>query len=121
MKCSRKITNVSTKETTIDARSLAHCRFWSSAKAGDVFLAVRPEKLKLMTKKPTTSMNSIAGVVGAISYRGDRHHFLVNAEGHDRPISISQQNDSDTKSTPVNVGARVWITWPASNGLVLTH
>ena len=50
-------------------------------------------------------MNSIAGVVSAISYRGDRHHFLVTAEGHDRSISVSQQNDGDTKSMPMDVGA----------------
>jgi spermidine/putrescine ABC transporter ATP-binding subunit len=117
-----KITNVSKKETTIDARTLGSLQISGvNEKGSEVFLAVRPEKLKLMTKKPATSMNSIAGIVNAISYRGDRHHFLVNAEGHDRPISISQQNDSDTKSTPVKVGAKVWITWPASTGLVLTH
>ena len=117
-----KITNVSTKETTIDARILGLLHVAGiNEKGSEVFLAVRPEKLKLMTKKPATSTNAIAGVVSAISYRGDRHHFLVNAEGHNRPISISQQNDSDTKSTPVNVGAKVWITWPASTGLVLTH
>ena len=117
-----KITNVSTKETTIDARALGSLHVAGiNEKGSEVFLAVRPEKLKLMTKKPSTSMNSIAGAVSAISYRGDRHHFLVNVERHDRPISISQQNDSDTKSTPVNIGAKVWITWPATTGLVLTR
>ena len=117
-----KIINVSTNETTIDARILGLLHVAGiNEKGREVFLAVRPEKLKLMIKKPATSTNAIAGVVSAISYRGDRHHFLVNAEGHNRPISISQQNDSDTKSTPVNVGAKVWITWPASTGLVLTH
>ena len=117
-----KITNVSRKESTIDAGALGSLQISGvNAKGSKVFLAVRPEKLKLMAKKPANPMNSIVGIVSAISYRGDRHHFLVNAEGHDRPISISQQNASDTKSTNVNVGAKVWITWPATTGLVLTH
>lgn len=66
-------------------------------------------------------MNAIAGVLSAISYRGDRHHFLVTAEGHDRAISVSQQNDGDTKTAPMKVGAKVWITWPASTGRMLSH
>ena len=66
-------------------------------------------------------MNTITGEVSAISYRGDRHHFMVIVKGHDRPISVSQQNDGDSKSNPMNVGAKVWITWPASTGRVLSH
>ena len=117
-----KITNVSNRETTIDARAMGSLRVAGvNAMGSEIFLAVRPEKLKLFTKKPAAPMNSIAGVVSAISYRGDRHHLLVNAEGHNRPISVSHQNDSDTKSMPVNVGSKVWVIWPASVGLVLSH
>jgi ABC-type Fe3+/spermidine/putrescine transport system ATPase subunit len=86
-----------------------------------VFLALRPEKLRLSAKKPAASDNQIVGTVNAISYRGDRHHFLVAAEGHDRPISVSQQNDGDKKSAPMNVGAKVWITWPTSTGRMLSN
>lgn len=93
----------------------------SGTKGADVFLAVRPEKLKLMTKKPSAAMNAIGGVVSAISYRGDRHHFLVKAEGHDRPISVSQQNDSETSATPVKVGSKVWVAWPHSAGRLLSN
>ena len=117
-----KIASVSKNETTIDARALGSLQVAGiSAKGNEVFLAVRPEKLKLQAKKPAPSVNAIAGVVSAISYRGDRHHFLVTAQGHDRPISVSHQNDSDTKSMPVIVGSKVWVTWPASVGLVLNH
>ena len=82
---------------------------------------MRPEKLKLMTKNPAAAMNAIGGVVSAISYRGDRHHFLVKAEGHDRPISVSQQNDSETSATPVKVGSKVWVAWPHSAGRLLSN
>ena len=117
-----RITNVSKGQTTIDAHAFGPLQVSGINKSGrEVFLAVRPEKLKLMTKRPATCVNSIAGIVSAISYRGDRHHFLVNVEGHDRPVSISQQNDGNTKSTSMNVGAKVWITWPVATGLVLTH
>jgi hypothetical protein len=36
-------------------------------------------------------------------------------------ISVSQQNDRNTKSTAIDVCAKVWITWPASSGRVLSH
>jgi spermidine/putrescine ABC transporter ATP-binding subunit len=117
-----KIAGVSKGQTTLVARSLGSLRVaGTNPKGKDVFLAVRPEKLKLVPKKPATSLNSIAGEVSAISYRGDRHHFLVSVEGHDRPISVSQQNDSDTQSIPMNIGAKVWVTWPATTGRVLSH
>ena len=117
-----RIAGVSKGQTTLDAGPLGSLQVaGTNPKGKDVFLAVRPEKLKLLPKKPATSLNSIAGVVSAISYRGDRHHFLVTVEGHDRPISVSQQNDGDTKSTPMNVGAKVWVSWPASTGRVLSH
>jgi len=107
---------------TIDARALGKLQAQGTSRKGDyVFLAVRPEKLKLMTKKPSTAMNAIGGVVSAISYRGDRHHFLVKAEGHDRPISVSQQNDSETSATPVKVGSKVWVAWPHSAGRLLSN
>ena len=108
--------------TTIDAAALGSLEVSANAKKGhDVFLAVRPEKLKLAMKKPATSLNAVAGMVSAISYRGDRHHFLVAAAGLDRPISVSQQNDSDTASSPVKAGSKVWVTWPATSGLVLSR
>jgi spermidine/putrescine ABC transporter ATP-binding subunit len=108
--------------TTIDARALGKLQAQGTSRKGDyAFLAVRPEKLKLIAKKPVAAMNAIAGVVSAISYRGDRHHFLVAVEGHDRPISVSQQNDGGTNSTLMIVGSRVWITWPVSTGRVLSN
>jgi spermidine/putrescine ABC transporter ATP-binding subunit len=108
--------------TTIDARALGKLQAKGTSRKGDyAFLAVRPEKLKLMTKKPAATMNSVAGVVSAISYRGDRHHFLVKAEGQDRAISVSQQNDSETSSTPVKVGSKVWVAWPPSAGRILSN
>ncbi len=117
-----RIAGVSKGQTILDARALGSFQIaGENPKGKEVFLAVRPEKLKLLVKKPAASMNAIAGVVSAISYRGDRHHFLVTVDGHDRPISVSQQNDGDTKSTAMNVGAKIWITWPASTGRVLSH
>jgi spermidine/putrescine ABC transporter ATP-binding subunit len=117
-----KVVGVSKGQTTLDARNLGSLQVaGENPKGKDVFLALRPEKLKLVAKKPAASMNAIVGMVSAISYRGDRHHFLVTVEGHDRAISVSQQNDGDTKSTPINVGAKIWITWPASTGRVLSH
>ena len=87
----------------------------------EVLLALRPEKLRLSVKRPPVSSNAIAGGVGAISYRGDRSHYLVNAAGRSEPISISQPNDSEVKSQPLGVGAKVWVYWPPSTGLILTH
>ena len=63
--------------TTIDARALGKLQAQGTNRKGDyVFLAVRPEKLKLMTKKPAASMNAVAGVVCS--------HFLPR-----RPPSFS--------------------------------
>ena len=104
---------------TIDTGILGPLQVSGTAKKGqDVFLAVRPEKLKLALKKPTAALNAITGVVSAISYHGDRHYFLVTAQGFDRPVSVSQQNDSELKSSPVHAGVKVWVAWPATSVLV---
>jgi spermidine/putrescine ABC transporter ATP-binding subunit len=117
-----RVAAVAKGETTVDAGVLGSLQIAGIHKKGEeVFLAVRPEKLKLAVKKPAAALNAIAGVVGAISYRGDRHHFLVTAPGHDRPISVSQQNNSDAKTAPIHSGVKVWVTWPATSGLVLDH
>ena len=117
-----KVASVAKGQAVIDAGALGSLQtVGSGAKGADVFLAVRPEKLKLMTKKPAAAMNVVAGVVSAISYRGDRHHFLVKAEGQERAISVSQQNDSETSSTPVKVGGKVWVAWPYSSCRLLNH
>ena len=117
-----RVAAVAKGQTTVAAGALGSLRVAGSHKKGEaVFLALRPEKLKLAVKQPAASLNAIAGVVGAISYRGDRHHFLVNAPGHDRPISVSQQNDSATKASPIHAGARVWVTWAPTSGLLLDH
>ena len=104
---------------TIDTGILGPLQVSGTAKKGqDVFLAVRPEKLKLALKKPTAALNAITGVVSAISYHGDRHYFLVTAQGFDRPVSVSQQNDSELKSWQVHAGVKVWVAWPATSVLV---
>ena len=88
---------------------------------GRVFLAIRPEKLTLGSDPPGNGDNALAGVVSAVTYLGDRSHFLVRVEGHERPFAVAMQNARRGQAAAGLENSRVWLAWPPEAGLLLTH
>ena len=86
-----------------------------------VFLAIRPEKLTLTEHRPKNDANAIEGTVMAVTYLGDRSHFLVRVEGLDRPFAVAMQNAERALSSAGLENSKVWLAWPPEAGLLLTH
>ncbi len=56
----------------------------TTAQGASVLVAIRPEKLQISWERPSLSVNTLSGKVGAVAYFGDRSHFYVNVEGCDK-------------------------------------
>ena len=93
----------------------------SSARPGDtVWLALRPEKLRLSAARPTVgNLNAVAGTVFEIGYRGDMSIYKVRLA--DRLLmKVSLANTSARGQGSFGVDDLVWLSWPPEAGVVLT-
>jgi spermidine/putrescine ABC transporter ATP-binding subunit len=86
-----------------------------------VFVAVRPEKLTLSQDPGKREPNVIEGTVQAVTYLGDRSHFLVKIDGIERPFAVAAQNSGRARMGKDLESTRVWLSWPADAGILLTH
>jgi putrescine transport system ATP-binding protein len=93
----------------------------SDAKAGDtVAVALRPEKIRIGREVPPASMNAVEGEVSAIGYLGVFSIYKVKlADGF--VMEAAAANVSRLVERPVSIGDRVWLSWAADAGVVLTR
>ncbi|MBL0370728.1 ABC transporter ATP-binding protein [Rhizobium sp. KVB221] len=86
-----------------------------------VAFAIRPEKVRLSLEAPADqSINCASGEVLDIGYLGDFSLFLVKLPDG-RILRAAQANVSRLVDRPITFGDKVWLTWPAEAGLVLTR
>jgi putrescine transport system ATP-binding protein len=95
----------------------------AAAKAGDtkpddtIWLALRPEKLRMNAEKPTAdARNAVSGTVAEIGYRGDVSIYQVRLA--DRSLMKVALANSDGRP-PFAVDDLVWVSWPQQAGVVL--
>jgi spermidine/putrescine ABC transporter ATP-binding subunit len=117
-------------EGTLEGNGTVHARMGTFAvpfgnekmeKGDKVLLAIRPEKLRLTETRPGNGANAIEGIVTAVTYLGDRSHFLVRVEGIERPFAVAMQNVERGQSAAGRENSKVWLAWPPEAGLLLTH
>lgn len=86
-----------------------------------VAFAVRPEKVRISMDAPSdTTVNALQGEVWDIGYLGDFSVFIVKlADGS--TFRAAQANVSRLVDRPITIDDKVWLTWPAEAGLVLTR
>ncbi len=86
-----------------------------------VAFAIRPEKVRISMDAPAdNSANALQGEVWDIGYLGDFSVFIVKlADGS--TFRAAQANVSRLVDRPITVDDKVWLTWPAEAGLVLTR
>jgi ABC-type Fe3+/spermidine/putrescine transport system ATPase subunit len=84
-----------------------------------VHVAVRPEKLSLLTGKAMAGANVVKGKLVASTYLGDRSRYLVQIPGVMAPVAVSLQHDGQHESGTTVPGSEIKLTWPASAGIVL--
>ncbi|MFQ5783714.1 MAG: ABC transporter ATP-binding protein [Alphaproteobacteria bacterium] len=92
---------------------------FSGAAAGDIGIAVRPEKVRLGTSEPDAGIK-LRGRVTEVAYYGDESHvYLDNATGV--VVTANLPNEARSTRPRVAIGDELWISWDAGDVLVLTE
>ena len=85
-----------------------------------VWVALRPEKIALAHEVPAnTTENGAAGVVTDIGYRGTVSLIKVRLDDG-LTLAVATMNASRLAQRTVQVDDRVWLSWAADAGVVLT-
>ena len=82
-------------------------------------VAIRPEKLHLSMSQPPDQLNSLQGKVHATAYLGDRSHYYLDIEGHDKPVAVAEQNIEEDVDYATGENAKVWLSWKSSAVVLL--
>ncbi len=90
------------------------------AAAGEIGIAVRPEKTRLSGERPGADSIALKGKVSAVAYYGRESQILL-----DTPTGVqftaTVRNRSRRGEIAVAVGDEVWISWDPADTLVLTE
>ncbi|MDO9383847.1 MAG: ABC transporter ATP-binding protein [Hyphomicrobiaceae bacterium] len=89
-----------------------------ATKDQQVWLALRPEKVRIGLDRPATDVNAIPGKVENIGYLGSISHYHV-AVGNDESVTALRANASLAVDNTINWENDVWLDWPADAGVVL--
>ena len=89
----------------------------ASAAAGEISLAVRPEKIRLSTQ-PSGEPREVAGHIADWAYYGDNSHLFVETADGLR-IAVTVQNQSRGTADAMDIGDKVWLSWSPDDALVL--
>lgn len=91
------------------------------AKPGDhVWLAVRPEKMRISLQRPAVAANCFGGQVVGIGYLGDVSIYQVRHESG-LVIKAASANLTRLVERPIGWDDQVWLSWPADAGVVLVR
>ena len=85
-----------------------------------VWVALRPEKIKISKGSPLDGVNTIKGMVDDIGYLGGISTYRVKI-GDERIIEITAQNQTRPKdgNPPIDWDEAVYLSWEASSSVVL--
>jgi putrescine transport system ATP-binding protein len=92
-----------------------------AARSGtSVWLALRPEKIRMDAGRPAGEVNSVAGTVSEVGYRGDMSIFKIRlADGS--LMKVARANVATRGEITFAIGDTVWASWPPEAGVVLTR
>ncbi len=112
-------------EVILDAVGLGQVRAPLPAQHGfistgaKVLAAIRPEKIALLPAGTGTPGQSVAGVIGAHAYLGDRDHLHVNVMGREEPVAVAAQQIERALLARFDSGQSVTLGWDKAALLVL--
>jgi putrescine transport system ATP-binding protein len=94
----------------------------TAALGSTVWLALRPEKIRLALQPPQDggTGNQVSGVVFEIGYLGDVSIYRVRLDSG-QMMKAAVANLTRLVERPIGWEARVWLSWPADAGVVLTR
>lgn len=84
-----------------------------------VWLAIRPEKIRISHDKPDSPINSVGGKVDDVGYLGSISHYHVRIANGQR-VTALRANTAMTEGRPISWEDDVWLEWPPEAGIVLT-
>ena len=85
-----------------------------------VWLALRPEKIRIGHDQPASAINAIPGKVEDVGYLGSISHYHVRTAPGER-ITALRANSAHTVERPISWEDQVWLDWPVDAGVVLTR
>jgi putrescine transport system ATP-binding protein len=84
-----------------------------------VWVALRPEKLRVATAPPGASENCVEGRIAEIAYLGNVSVYKVRlANGF--VVKAQLPNLTRVVERPIATNDRVWLSWPPDAGILLT-
>ena len=85
-----------------------------------VWLALRPEKIRIGHDEPASAINAVPGKVEDVGYLGSISHYHVCSAAGER-ITALRANSAHTVERPISWEDQVWLDWPVDAGVVLTR
>jgi putrescine transport system ATP-binding protein len=91
-----------------------------AAAGSEVAFAIRPEKIKVSSKKPEGGDNVMEGEIYDIAYLGDMTIFHVQI-GNGQVVKASSLNATRATEDPLSWDDKAWISFRNDAGVVLTR
>jgi ABC-type Fe3+/spermidine/putrescine transport system ATPase subunit len=88
--------------------------------AGDIGIAVRPEKTMLSVDQPGEDLISLKGKISDVAYYGNESHILLETDTGVQ-FTNTVQNDARRADSSFSIGDDLWISWAPGNTLVLAE
>ncbi|MEE9322222.1 MAG: ABC transporter ATP-binding protein [Granulosicoccus sp.] len=82
--------------------------------------AIRPEKVRISSERPTDAANAVSGKVHDIAYLGNISTYYVKVASG-QIIKAQAANQRRLSRRGITWEDRVWLSWTATAGLVLTQ
>ncbi|MGB3899481.1 MAG: ABC transporter ATP-binding protein [Mesorhizobium sp.] len=108
-----RITGASGAQIVIDNAGAA-------AAGADVAFAIRPEKIKVSSKRPAEAVNALEGEVYDIAYLGDMTVYHVKLDDG-QVVRASMLNAARIMDDPLTWNDRAWISFRPDAGIVLAR
>src|SRR5262245_12283980 len=118
-----RVADIAETGTVIESAAVGTLRAGAvkGAKPGDtVWVALRPEKVRVLRVKPAVTENCVSGVVRDIAYLGDLSVYNV-ALDNGFVMHAAAANLTRLIERSISWDDRVWLTWDAAAGIVLTQ
>jgi putrescine transport system ATP-binding protein len=118
-----RVVEISETGTVIESAAVGKVRAGAApgAKPGaTVWVALRPEKVRVLRVKPAVTENCVSGVVRDIAYLGDLSVYNVTLD-NGFVMHAAAANLTRLIERSISWDDRVWLTWDASAGIVLTQ
>ncbi len=88
--------------------------------AGEIGIAVRPEKTLLSKEQPAGDRIGLKGKVSDVAYYGNESHILLDTDTGVQ-FTTTVQNAARRTDTNVLIGDDLWISWAPEDTLVLAE